>query len=106
MQCSFDLREWPNAKILSPETENINFFLTVLSSDTLAVLKDTSKEDKERAIKKQWEDNEAGRAEKAKKCRRKYLIQLKKENGEQLTEEESAVLNQQRLTKKQREELN
>ena len=65
----------------------------MLSTETLAILKDTTKEDKEKAIKKSWEDNEQGRAEKAKKSRRKYLAQLKKDRGESLNEEELALLN-------------
>lgn len=41
-------------------------------NDTVGVVRDTLKEEAQKAIKKSWEDNEPGRAEKAKKARRKY----------------------------------
>ena len=44
------------------------------SSETLAIIKDTDKEDKEKALKVSWESNEPGRAEKAKKSRYKFLL--------------------------------
>lgn len=50
------------------------WFLKVISSETLGFVKDTEKEDKEKAIQKSWEDNEPGRALKAKKSRSKFLI--------------------------------
>lgn len=57
----------------------------MFATDTLAILRDTQKEDKEKAIKKSWEDKEPGRAEKAKKTRTKYFAFEKKERGENLT---------------------
>ncbi len=44
----------------------------MISSETVGIVRDTEKEDREKAIKKSWEDREAGRAEKAKKSRTKY----------------------------------
>lgn len=67
-------------------------------------MRDTDKEDREKGIKKSWEDAEAGRAEKSKKSRRKHQLIAKQENGEKLTEEELAILAEPRLSKKQREE--
>ncbi|CAD8164435.1 unnamed protein product [Paramecium pentaurelia] len=100
IQASFDLREWPEAKIKSEETDNLYWFTTIFASDTVALVRDTTKEDKEKAIKKSWEDKEPGRAANAKKSRTKYLITLK----EELTPEEQAIVNAPRMTKKQREE--
>ena len=57
---------------MSPDTEFIHWFLTIFSTDTVGVLRDTTKEDREKAIKKSWEDKEPGRAERAKKCRGKF----------------------------------
>lgn len=57
---------------MSPDTELIHWFLTIFSTDTVGVLRDTTKEDREKAIKKSWEDKEPGRAERAKKCRGKF----------------------------------
>jgi hypothetical protein len=48
--------------------------IKVFSSETLALVKDTDKEDREKALKASWETNEAGRGEKAKKSRQKYII--------------------------------
>lgn len=69
LQAIFDLREWPEAKVRSDETENIFWFLTIFSSDTVGIVRDTAKEDRERAIKKSWEDKEPGRGANAKKAR-------------------------------------
>lgn len=66
----------------------MRWMLKVYSQDTMAVVKDTEKEDSEKALKASWEQNEPGRAEKAKRSRLKYLAHLKKQKGEQLTEEE------------------
>ena len=46
-------------------------------------------------------DGEAQNAKAAKKTRRKFLIEMKKERGENLNEEQQAILNAPRLTKKQ-----
>jgi len=43
--------------------------IKVYSSETLALIKDTDKEDKEKELKAQWEADEPGRAEKAKVSR-------------------------------------
>jgi len=53
----------------------------------LAFVRDTRQEDREKLTRKSWEDAEPGRAERAKKTRRKFLIEMKKEGGEALTEE-------------------
>lgn len=58
--------------------------MKIFGNDTIGVVKDTQKEDTQKAIKKAWEDNEIGRAEKAKRSRRKYMILEKKERGEKL----------------------
>jgi hypothetical protein len=60
------------AREAGPETDLIHWFLTIFATDTVGVLRDTTKEDREKAIKKSWEDKEPGRAERAKKCRAKY----------------------------------
>jgi len=48
--------------------------MRVCASDTVAVVKDNEKEEKEAALKKSWEDAELGRAEKAKKSRMFFLL--------------------------------
>ncbi|EGR33436.1 hypothetical protein IMG5_052980 [Ichthyophthirius multifiliis] len=106
IQAIFDLRDWPNAKYINEDTENIFWFLSVISTSTVAFVKDTDKEDKDKTIKKSWEDKEQGRAEKAKKARKKYEILIKKQQNPniELTEEEQQLIQEVRLSKKQREE--
>jgi len=48
--------------------------LKIFSSETLAIVKDTDKEDKERTLKASWELTEPGRAEKAKKSKIKFVL--------------------------------
>jgi hypothetical protein len=50
----------------------------VIGQDSLALVRDTKQEDKEKQTRKSWEESEPGRAERAKKARRKFLIELKK----------------------------
>jgi len=68
-------------------------------------VKDTDKEDREKALKASWETTEPGRAEKAGKSRQKYLLQQKLSKGEELTEEEQAILKEprERIRKKDQE---
>lgn len=85
LQASLDLREWPEGKDESEQTSNLHWIMKVHSSDTLAIFKDTFKEDNIKAIKKSWEDKEPGRAEKAKTARKKFMIQEKIRRGEDVT---------------------
>lgn len=76
------------------------------SSETLALIKDTDKEDREKALKAQWEADEPGRAEKAKLSRQKFALKKKQKAGEELTEEELEILNEkrERVRKKDQDE--
>jgi len=76
--------------------------LKFFTSETIALIKDTDKETKEKALKASWEAAEPGRAEKAAKSRQRYLIQQKQKAGEHLTEDELAILyeKRERLRKK------
>mmetsp|Transcript_1805 Transcript_1805/g.1693 ORF Transcript_1805/g.1693 Transcript_1805/m.1693 type:complete len:154 (-) Transcript_1805:874-1335(-) len=104
LQASFDLRDWPEAKEVTDENKSICWILRTCGNDTIGILRDTQKEEAQKAIKKSWEDNEPGRAEKAKKARRKYFIQEKKLRGEQLDAEEIEILNEPRVRKSKEEE--
>jgi hypothetical protein len=75
MQATFDLADWPEAATINPQTEEITWVLKVFTSETIALIKDTDKEDKEKALKQSWEQAEPGRAEKAAKSRAKFLAQ-------------------------------
>jgi hypothetical protein len=61
----FDLHEWPEGKAACDDSAEITWQIKVYSSETLALIKDTDKEDKEKALKTSWETDEPGRAEKA-----------------------------------------
>jgi hypothetical protein len=76
------------------------------TSETIALIKDTDKEDREKALKVSWETAEPGRAEKAAKSRARFLAQQKKARGEQLTDADNEILNEkrERVKKKDMEE--
>jgi len=106
IQAIFDLQLWPECKTASELTEGITWGIKVFSSDTLCLIKDTDKEDREKALKVSWETNDPGRAEKAAKSRTRFLLQRKQRNGEELTEEELEILKEkrERVRKKDQEE--
>ena len=74
LQATFDLHEWPDCRKDAEFTQDLTWHLRLFSSETLAIVKDTDKEDREKALKASWEQNEAGRAEKAKKSRLKFML--------------------------------
>jgi hypothetical protein len=78
--------------------------MKVFSSETLAVVKDTDKEDREKALKASWETNEVGRAEKAKRSRLKFVLQERLKKGEQLTEDELAIVKEVRERTRKKDE--
>lgn len=106
LQATFDLHQWPEAKSLCDETEGITWVLKFFTSDTVALIKDTDKEDREKALKLSWENAEPGRAERAAKSRQRYLLQQKQKSGEALTDEELVILSEKRdrIRKKDLEE--
>jgi len=73
----FDLNEWPECKTANDESADISWKIKVYSSETLALIKDTDKEDREKALKAQWEADEPGRAEKATVSRQKFVLKKK-----------------------------
>ena len=76
------------------------------TSETIALIKDTDKEDREKALKLSWENTEPGRAEKAAKSRARFSAQQKKARGEELTDADNEILNEkrERVKKKDMEE--
>lgn len=69
VEALFDLHEWPAGKTQNEESEEITWCIKLYSSETLALIKDTDKEDREKALKASWEADEPGRADKAKVSR-------------------------------------
>ena len=81
----------------------MTWHLRIIASETLAIVKDTDKEDRETALKLSWEQHQPGRGDLASKSRQRWLLQKKKAEGEELTEEEAAFLveNRERGRKKE-----
>lgn len=52
----------------------MSWVMKFFTSETVAMIKDTDKEDREKALRVSWETTEPGRAEKATKSRARYLI--------------------------------
>ena len=107
IQAVFDLSMWEECKTENEQTEGVSWCLKIFSSETLAIIKDTDKEDREKALKASWEANEPGRQEKAQKSRQRFLLQKKLAAGEELTEEEKELLKEkrERVKKKDMEEV-
>ena len=78
----------------------------MFNSETLALVKDTDKEDREKALKTSWETADPGRGEKAAKSRQRFLLLKKQKAGEHLTEEQLEILKEkrERIRKKDLEE--
>lgn len=60
------------------------------------MIKDTDKEDREKALKSSWETAEPGRAEKAAKSRRRFMLLKKQKAGEEISEEDIEFLKEKR----------
>lgn len=78
-----------NFKINNNATQivwNLRVFTAV--DQNVAFVKDNSKETLELEVKKQWEQKQPGRAEKAIIERKKYFIKKKLKDNQQITEEE------------------
>ena len=97
--CTIDTSEAPRQYMEPDFLKNIGWSIRVFSTDTLGFCQDTSKEDKEKEIIASWEEKEPGRAELAKKSRRRFLLEKKLENGKQLNEEEKSFLKEERIRK-------
>ena len=106
IQAVFELHMWPECKTVNEETEGLTWTIKMYNSETLALVKDTDKEDREKALKVSWETADPGRAEKATKSRQRYLLLKKQKAGEELTEEEIESLKEKRdrVRKKDMEE--
>lgn len=86
--CAVDASEAP----FWLKSEEIEWSIRVFSSDSLAFVKDTSKEQFEKSLKDSWEVNEPGRALKAKTSRFKFILENKFTQNENLNKEEVKFL--------------
>jgi len=90
--CYYDLREWPEAAVTNPDNEGVNWAVRVFACDTVVLVRDTRKEDKEDAIRKGWETVQPGRSDQAKNSRLRFTLAQKAARGEALTDAERAIL--------------
>jgi len=82
----------------------LNWNIKVFPSDKLCFIKDMSKEDQEKLLKNDWEEQEPGRAEKAKISRKRFMLEKIKKHGGKLTEEEQNLIKTERQRKGQKDE--
>jgi len=96
--CSFELSEFDKHRNLI-DKDNPDWIIRIFSSETLYFCKDTSKEDREKAVKDSWENIERGRSEFAKTSRLRFLGISKTMRGEALSPEEEKIVNTERVKK-------
>ena len=73
-------------------TSDIAWEFKIISTETIAVVNDTDKEDIEESIRLTWESAQPGRAEHAKKNRLRHLAELKRDSNLELDEEDVKIL--------------
>jgi len=74
LECTIDNNESSNFIFLESKIE---WKISVFSSENIGFVKDTSKEDAEKAIIESWEINQPGRSQKAKLSRNKFMEEKK-----------------------------
>jgi hypothetical protein len=72
----------------------------VFASNSIAFIKDTSKEDHEKLMIDEWEAKDEGRSLRAVKSRKKYLLYEKAQRNDVLNTEENKELNEERERRK------
>ncbi len=91
--CTIDLNE---EKVTKDIWENLDWSIKVFSNDILGISVDTGKEDAERSLKDNWENEEPGRSDRATKSRLRHLLMIKKRSGKLLTPDEEQFLKEER----------
>ena len=75
---------------------DFGFKIRVYASNSIAFIKDKTKEEHEKKLKEKWEENDEGRGELAVKSRKKFLIYAKNSKNQKLNENELKILNEER----------
>ena len=75
---------------------DLGFIIRVYSSNSMAFIKDRTKEEHEKKLKERWEENDEGRGQLAIKSRKKFLVFAKNLKKEKLNENELKILNEDR----------
>ena len=97
--CYFDITE-VNKDIIDDINNNIGYTIRVFASNSIAFIKDTSKEDHEKLMIDEWEAKDEGRSLRAVKSRKKYLLYEKAQRNDVLNTEENKELNEERERRK------
>lgn len=74
IECILDKSELPDEIVFN---NTFSWSIKVFSTDTIGFIKDTSKEDAEKALIQSWEHSEPGRSLKAQQVRIKYIEERK-----------------------------
>ena len=75
---------------------DFGYTIRVYSSNSIAFIKDKTKEEHEKLLKEKWEENDEGRGKRALKSRKKFLVFAKTLKKEKLNENELKILNEER----------
>lgn len=76
--------------------EDLAYTIRVYATNTMAFIKDKTKEEHEKKLKEKWEENDEGRGQLALKSRKKFLVIAKNIKKEKLNENELKILNEER----------
>jgi hypothetical protein len=90
--CYIDVQKLSDLNI----PNDIAYTIRVYTSNTLAFIKDKTKEEHEKKLKEKWEENDEGRGQLALKSRIKFLVVAKNLKKEKLNENELKILNEER----------
>ena len=93
IKCVLDKEQSPSWLMRPCEYKgDVYWKISVFSTDALTFIKNSIKEDKEKAVIENWEIKEPGRKNKAEISRKKYLVKLKFSKGEILTPREEELI--------------
>ena len=95
LMCYFDSDE-SDINIRNNINNDIGYTIRVFSSDSIAFIKDTSKEDHEKQMKDDWESKDEGRALRASKSRKRFIISEKISRKMPIDEEEKKIIDEVR----------
>ncbi len=79
-----------------PDYSKLHFCIRVYSTDTIGIVRDTVKEDAEKAVRNSWEERQAGRAANAREARKRFFLMEKQQKGEALLPEELEMLDRKK----------
>ena len=90
--CYIDVQKLSDLNI----PNDFGFKIRIYASNSIAFVKDKTKEEHEKKLKEKWEENDEGRGKLALKSRKKFLIFSKNNKKQKLNENEMKILNEER----------